>query len=267
MALNIDPSVQSDLLLASYSANTGSQSAAIKLAYQVAPALGINIPGAGSLFAPTGKTITLILSQNVAPAPTTVTATSLGAGSIPKTQQSGPSTSNIVAVTLGYSPQSGDGYGQTVRYSQRARQSVHQTSGGFYVDQFGMGLGSLTLELIIAAQDGVVSKIQLMSALLTKAKLANPLQPGVGACTLTYMNNIDQTKLILTQSELEISQVAGDPGMARVTITGDVLRDFNATPSSAPAAATTTPTTTQSPLLSYSEDAVTTARGGTTSFA
>jgi hypothetical protein len=263
----IDQSTQSDILLASYALNTGSQSAAIRLAYQVAPALGLNLPGSGSLFAPSGKSITLALTQAIAPAPVVMTANApFGPGAPPAVQQQGPATTGIVTVTLNTSPQSGDGYGQTVHYSQRARQTVHQTSGGFIVDEFGMAPGSLTIELIVAAQDGVISKLALMSSLLQKAKLANPLQPGVAASTFTYTNSIDGTKLMLTQTSIDITQNAGEPGMAHVVISGDVLRDFNGAPTSAPGLSTGAATTAQSALLEFSNNSVTTAQGGLAGF-
>jgi hypothetical protein len=250
---------ESGILLASYTAQTQSLTAARRLANLVVSAA---LPGQSVNTGP-GPSTSIILSLTRSDTPSTALVTPVsygGPGTPPISQTPGPVTNQVAFIRMDVSPDGGNGYAQSVRYTVRARQSIHQTPSGFIVDEFGFAPGSLTVEAIISAADGVLSNLALFRNLLVQAKLASPLSPNP-ASTLTYINSIDGTKMLLTQTQLDFSQDATMPNQARVTITADVLRDFGSQSSASPAPSTQTPATQQAALLSYT-DGITTATGG-----
>ena len=251
---------ESGILLASYTVQTQSLTAARRLA-------GIAISAAlpaplSTLVAGSGTSITLALTRSDTPPPATVSPVSAGGPGTPPTSQAQPSSTTQVAfIRMDVSPAGGNGYAQSIHYTMRTRQSNHQTPSGFYVDEFGFAPGTLVVEAIIAASDGVITNLANFRNLLIQAKLTNPLQPQPAA-TLIYVNSIDGTRMLLTQTELDFSQDASAPNQARVTITSDVLRDYGSQNTAAPNPSTAQPTTVQSQLLSYTEGITTASYSG-----
>lgn len=124
-----------------------------------------------------------------------------------------------------------DGFAQTISYSFTARQSTHQTAGGYYVDEFGTAPGSLSIDVIALATDvgDLANRLSRLKSLLDEAKLSNPLSPAFPT-VLRFLNAYDGCSFILTQTRIDFRYSADEPNRLAVSIGGDILQDYGTTP-------------------------------------
>ena len=147
-----------------------------------------------------------------------------------------------------------DGMAQGVSYHFSARQSTHQTQGGFYVDEFGTAPGTVSIDLVclvyaVGNSGQVVSvadQIDKFKAFLDDAKLSNPLSPSYPQL-LRYVNAFDGRSFILTQTTLDFRMDATRPNTLLVTVAGDILLDYSAKQNKTASADTATKTASASP--------------------
>lgn len=118
-----------------------------------------------------------------------------------------------------------DGLAQNISYSFSARQTTHQTAGGYYVDEFGEAPGSLAIDLLVLSTGGLPDQLRKFKSLLDNAKLSNPLSPSFPA-TLTYVNSYDGCSFIITQTRIDFREEAERPNTLMVSISGDILQDY-----------------------------------------
>ena len=116
---------------------------------------------------------------------------------------------------------------QSVSYTFSARQSIHQVAGGFYNDQFGLSPGSINFDLIVPIAGDMPTRVMAFKTFLEEAKLSNPLSPA-SPLQLRYVNEYDGMAFLLTQARLTMSYSADRQNMLIVSISADVLQDYNA---------------------------------------
>jgi hypothetical protein len=179
---------------------------------------------------PKGTSITLILERTDQNPPTVpAKISSPGTAGKPTSQQSQGAQKSIIAkITLDVAPSS-DGFAQSVGYVRTARQSEHQTAGGFTIDEWGMAPGDIKIAAKVVFTRDTFTQIKTFKDQLDQAKAVSPLanlSPD-SAKLLRYHNSIDGQSYIITQTSLTIDEVAGEPNQALVAIIGRVLYDYS----------------------------------------
>jgi hypothetical protein len=137
---------------------------------------------------------------------------------------------------------SADGYAQRISITSPARQVVHQTVLGNYVDEWGVGVGSLEVDVIViyGASEGTGANIQSFFDLLNKAKKTTPLD-GTPPLILRYHDYTLQRSYIITQNSLSFEESAERQNHARLTISADILFDYGTSDASTPTQTTVAP--------------------------
>jgi hypothetical protein len=151
-----------------------------------------------------------------------------------------------------------DGFAQRVGITQNARQSVHETGVGFYVDEFATSVGQLEVDVIVAYNTQPDAQIQHFFDLLQTAKVRDPLSSDL-PFRLRYHDTFLGTSLIVTQDSIRLELNVERPNMGRLTISATILSDYTSQNIIHPSASTTlgspNPTqlaaTAQASLLSF----------------
>jgi len=230
------PSSAAGVVLAVYNARADQLSAA----QQTALAQRANITArAADLATKSNRTITLQLIATADAPPAIVRPVSDGSPGTAPVIGTQSSTTNVIAgITLDIAPLGGQGFAQSLRDHSEARQTIHETAGGYYVDTFGLRPGDFALEAIVVFTRDAATQIQAFKDLLAKAKLLpNPAasQVTTPAPRLLYTNSINGRTLLLTQASLDVSESAMNPNMASIEIRASILVDY-AVVTQAPAA-------------------------------
>jgi hypothetical protein len=130
-----------------------------------------------------------------------------------------------------------NGYAQTVEITESARQSVHNTAGGFYVDEFGYSPGSLNVSVWVLYNTVPGQQVQVFFDLLSKAKLTQPLSNEI-PLRLRFHDSYLQRSLIITQDSVRLQADVEAPNRARLSIAATILYDYS-DPSAPPQSALT----------------------------
>jgi hypothetical protein len=172
----------------------------------------------------------------------TITLELRTAGSSNSTSGS-PGTPNSLytasTITLGVSPRSVSGFAQKIDITSTARQNVHQTVVGNYVDEWGIAPGQLEVDCIVTYLGTPGAQIQAFFDLLEKAKRTSPLDDALPS-VLRFHDAVLQRSLIITQDSVRFSEDVAAPNQAHLTISATILHDYGtaqdpATQTAAPA--------------------------------
>lgn len=136
-----------------------------------------------------------------------------------------------------------NGYAQTVNITASARQSVHQTAAGFYLDEFNLGVGQLAVEAdVLFGAGSPADQVQTFFDLLYKAKVTEPIS-SEPALRLKFFDSYLARSLVITQDNVRLSLDAERPNRARLSIAATILYDYS-TPTAAPSASSSLNTPT-----------------------
>jgi hypothetical protein len=167
------------------------------------------------------RTITLQLTQSQIPNNSNNTATGSGQG--------GPQVTRTITFDIG---RVADAYLQSFEIASNARQTVHQTAVGFYVDEFNEGTGTLTLEaeVIYSGSAGTGSiaaaQVQQFFDFLHASKLTDPLA-NEAPSRLLYIDSYLNRSLIITQDGIRFRAEADKPGRGMLSINATILYDYS----------------------------------------
>jgi hypothetical protein len=149
-----------------------------------------------------------------------------GASDPDATGSLGPGPNNVAYLAFDVSLAGGDGFAQTLTYRHMARQSIHQTAKGFYVDEFNIAPGKLTINAMVIFQGDASTQVQAFMDVLYKAKMTTPMSPSVPTTLLFHDVSLGRS-LAITQTAIEISVSADEPSVGRVIIEADILLDYS----------------------------------------
>lgn len=165
------------------------------------------------------------ISQTVAP-------TAANSAGTQPTTKAVPLKSSTVLAQLTFDVWSGsDGFVQSTSETFSSHESVHITAAGFYIDQFNLSPGKLSMSVIAVGGNGssggyLVDQIKGFMDVLRQAKQSSsPLQPKAAPLT-RYVNTVDGRSLLLSQTDLTIRESAELPNQIVVDITGTILVDY-----------------------------------------
>jgi hypothetical protein len=120
-----------------------------------------------------------------------------------------------------------DGYAQVVEITESARQSVHNTAGGYYVDEFGLAPGNLTVDVWVLYGQVPGQQVQNFFDVLKKAKLTQPLSNEI-PLRLRFHDTFLERSLVITQDNIRLRTDVEAPNRARLTISATILYDYSA---------------------------------------
>jgi hypothetical protein len=119
-----------------------------------------------------------------------------------------------------------DGYAQTATITEMARQSIHNTAVGFYVDEFNMAPGQLSIDVDVLYGSVPGQQVQKFFDMLNQAKLTSPLS-NENPTSLRYFDSYLQRQFVITQDSVRCSLDAERQGRARLSIAATILYDYS----------------------------------------
>lgn len=178
--------------------------------------------GPKHLIAAVSRTITLELTKSPA-RPQFSTSTAVIAAAFGSASPAPPEPERTI-LTLDVSANS-DGYAQRVSIQSTARQTTHQTVIGNYVDEWGIAIGQLDVDLLVLYGAVPGSQIQSFFDLLESAKRTSP-NSSEPPSILRFHDSFLQRSLIISQESLRLEEVAEKQNHARLSINADILHDY-----------------------------------------
>jgi hypothetical protein len=147
-----------------------------------------------------------------------------GLAIIAHTSTAKPAT--VATLSFAIAPPS-NGFAQTIDVGMNARQSVHQTAAGYYVDEYNEGTGTLNIDVeVLYRTNAPGDEIQNFFSMLHQAKLTEPLASG-SPFRLRYHDAYLGQSFIITQDSVRLRIDAERPGRARLTIAATILLDYS----------------------------------------
>jgi hypothetical protein len=154
--------------------------------------------------------------------------------------QGSPTPSSSATLVFDVAGNGIDGYPQRIDYTTTARQAIHNTAVGFYVDEFNEAPGQLDLDIAVLYRGVEAQQVQAFFNLINQSKLTNPLA-NEPPYRLRYFDSHLQRKLIITQENVRCSLDADQPNRARLSISASILYDYSSPQPSAPAVSAIAP--------------------------
>lgn len=118
-----------------------------------------------------------------------------------------------------------DGYAQNISITATARQNVHQTVVGNYVDEWGMAPGQLTVDCDVIWTEAPPSQVQSFFDLIQNAKATTPLSDELPSI-LRYHDDYLNRSYVITQDSLVLTESADHQNMGHLTIAATILYDY-----------------------------------------
>lgn len=119
-----------------------------------------------------------------------------------------------------------DAYAQKLTRRHVSRQSTKQTISGFYTNELGIGLGSISLEANVIFWASAPNKVQSFKNLLYLAKRQTPF--STSSTYLLYLHNAwTGESFLITQKDLTIEENADALNRGFIKIEADILADYS----------------------------------------